>query len=72
MTTYETTSIDKQILGFCLNADFFGRVKNIIDRSMFDREMRDIFDTLTFSHTKYAKDLTKSSGLSVPSDTVPK
>ena len=71
MTTYETTSIDKQILGFCLNADFFGRVKNIIDRSMFDREMRDIFDTLTFSHTKYAKDLTKSELSSLFNDRNP-
>ena len=71
MTTYETTSIDKQILGFCLTADFFGRVKNIIDRSMFDREMRDIFDTLTFSHTKYAKDLTKSELSSLFNDRNP-
>ena len=71
MTTYETTSIDKQILGFCLNADFFGRIKNIIDRSMFDREMRDIFDTLTFSHTKYAKDLTKSELSSLFNDRNP-
>ena len=71
MTSYETVSIDKQILGFCLNADFFGRVKNIIDRSMFDREMRDIFDTLTFSHTKYAKDLTKSELSSLFNDRNP-
>ena len=60
MNSYDPTSIDRQILGFCLNADFFGRVKNIIDRSMFEREMRDIFDTLSYSHTKYGKDLTKS------------
>ena len=71
MTSYETVSIDKQILGFCLNADFFGSVKNIIDRSMFDREMRDIFDTLTFSHTKYAKDLTKSELSSLFNDRNP-
>jgi replicative DNA helicase len=58
MTSYDPISIDKQILGFCLNADFFGRVKNIIDRTMFEREMRDIFDTLSYSHGKYGKDLT--------------
>jgi len=58
MTSYDPISIDKQILGFCLNADFFGRVKNIIDRTMFEREMRDIFDTLSYSHSKYGKDLT--------------
>tara|TARA_R100001463_G_scaffold19160_6_gene47309 strand:- start:802 stop:2031 length:1230 start_codon:yes stop_codon:yes gene_type:complete len=58
MTSYDPISIDKQILGFCLDADFFGRVKNIIDRTMFEREMRDIFDTLSYSHGKYGKDLT--------------
>jgi len=58
MTSYDPISIDKQILGFCLNADFFSRVKNIIDRTMFEREMRDIFDTLSYSHSKYGKDLT--------------
>src|SRR5210317_723518 len=58
MTSYDPISIDKQILGFCLNANFFGSVKNIIDRTMFEKEMRDIFDTLTYSHTKYGKDLT--------------
>jgi replicative DNA helicase len=58
MTSLQANSIDKQILGFCLNADFFGRVKNILDRSMFERELRDIFDTLTFAHTNYGKDIT--------------
>ena len=58
MSSYDPISIDKQILGFCLNANFFGSVKNIIDRTMFEKEMRDIFDTLTYSHTKYGKDLT--------------
>jgi replicative DNA helicase len=58
MSSYDPISIDKQILGFCLNVNFFGSVKNIIDRTMFEKEMRDIFDTLTYSHTKYGKDLT--------------
>ena len=60
MSLYDSTSIDKQILGFCLNNDFFGRVKNIIDRSMFEKEMRDIFDTLTYAHTKYGNEDLKS------------
>lgn len=58
MTSSDPNLLDRQILGFCLKADFFGRVKNIIDRTMFEREMRDIFDTLSYSHTKYGKDLT--------------
>ena len=50
--------IDRQILGFCLNNDFFGRAKNILDRTMFQREMRDIFDTLTYHHTTYDTNIT--------------
>jgi|TARA_R110001583_G_scaffold8586_8_gene41028 replicative DNA helicase len=53
-------SVDKQVLGFCLDIDFFAKVKNKIDRDMFDRELKDIFDTIVYSHTKYAKTLTKS------------
>lgn len=58
MTSLQESSLDKQILGFCLDFDFFSRVKNILDRSMFERELRDIFDTLTFAHTNYGKDVT--------------
>lgn len=58
MTSLQESSLDKQILGFCLDFDFFSRVKNILDRTMFERELRDIFDTLTFAHTNYGKDIT--------------
>lgn len=58
MTSYDPTSIDKQVLGFCLSAEFFSKVSNIVGRDMFTREMRDVFDTIFFSHTKYNKDLT--------------
>ena len=60
MTSYDPTSIDKQILGFCLSYEFFSKVSNIVERNMFTREMRDVFDTISFSHLKYAKDLTKN------------
>ena len=53
-------SLDAKILGFCLNAEFFSQVKNTLDRDMFTREMRDIFDTLTYSHTKYGNTMTSS------------
>ena len=52
MTSYDPTSIDKQILGFCLSSDFFSQVINIVNRDMFTREMRDVFDTVVYSHTK--------------------
>ena len=50
-------SIDRQVLGYCLNIDFFSQVKNKIDREMFDSELRDIYDTLVYSHTKYERTL---------------
>ena len=58
MSSFDSTLIDRQILGFCLNNDFFGRAKNILDRTMFQREMRDIFDTLTYHHTTYNTNIT--------------
>jgi replicative DNA helicase len=58
MSSSDQNSIDQQVLGFCLSAEFFSSVKNTIDRTMFTRDLRDIFDTLTFAHTKYNKDLT--------------
>jgi replicative DNA helicase len=71
MSSYDPTSIDRQILGFCLNNDFFSRVKNIVDRTMFEKEMRDIFDTLTYAHTKYGNDLTVNELASLFNDRNP-
>ena len=58
MTSYDPISIDKQILGFCLNYKFFSEVMNIVNRDMFSREMRDVFDAIVHSHTKYENDIT--------------
>ena len=71
MSSYDPTSIDRQILGFCLNNDFFSRVKNIVDRTMFEKEMRDIFDTLAYAHTKYGNDLTVNELASLFNDRNP-
>ena len=38
---------------------------------MFEKEMRDIFDTLTYSHTKYEKDLTINELISLFNDRNP-
>ena len=58
MTSYDPNSIDKHILGFCLSTEFFSAASGIVHRDMFTREMRDVFDSISFSHTKYGKDLT--------------
>ena len=57
MSSSGVISIDRQVLGFCLNIDFFNKVKNKIDRTMFDNELKDIFDTIIYSHTKYDRSL---------------
>lgn len=71
MTSYDANSIDRQVLGFCLRTDFFSQVKNTIDRTMFEREMRDIFDTIFYAHTEYGKDLTKSELVALFNDRNP-
>jgi replicative DNA helicase len=58
--TLKSVSLDQQILGFCLNAEFFSQVKNTLDRDMFTKEMRDIFDTIVYSHTKYGTTMTST------------
>ena len=60
MNSSTIISVDKQVLGFCLDVQFFANVKNKIDREMFDRELKDIYDTIVYSHTKYGKSLTVS------------
>ena len=60
MSSSGVISIDRQVLGFCLNVDFFNKVKNKIDRTMFDNELKDIFDTIVYSHTKYNRNLSVS------------
>ena len=49
MTSYDPISIDKQVLGFVLDNDFFTKVSNIVTRDMFTGEMRDVFDVF---HTR--------------------
>ena len=60
MSLSDGVSIDRQVLGYCLNIDFFAKVKNKIDREMFDVELRDIFDTVVYAHTKYERSLSVS------------
>ena len=58
MTSYDPTSIDKQLLGFCLNSEFFSNVANTLTREMFTKEMRDVFDVISHAHTSYENDIT--------------
>jgi len=53
MTSYDPISIDKQVLGYILDNDFFTKVSNIVTRDMFTGEMRDVFDVISHAHTEY-------------------
>ena len=53
MTSYDPISIDKQVLGFVLDNDFFSKVSNIVTRDMFTGEMRDVFVVISHAHTEY-------------------
>jgi replicative DNA helicase len=57
MTSYDPISIDKQILGFVLDNEFFTKVSNVVTRDMFIGEMRDVFDVISHSHTEYGTSL---------------
>ena len=60
MNSYDPISIDKQVLGFILDVDFFARVANIVTRDMFTGEMRDVFDVISYAHTHYGTSVTVS------------
>ena len=55
----ENISIDHKVIGFCLNHDFFNKVKNILDDEMFSGQLKELFRSISFAHTNYEKDLTK-------------
>lgn len=71
MKSYDPKHSDKQILGLCLDVDFYDKVKNTIERSMFDRELRDVFDSISYSHDKYGKTLTVAELCSIFNDRNP-
>ena len=54
----ENISIDHKVIGFCLNHDFFNKVKNILRPEMFSGQLKEIFNTVTHAHTHYEKDMT--------------
>jgi len=55
----ENTSIDHKVIGFCLDHDFFNKVKNILDTPMFSGQLKELYTTIVYAHTSYEKNLTK-------------
>ena len=55
----ENTSIDHKVIGFCLDHEFFNKVKNILDTPMFSGQLKELYTTIVYAHTSYEKNLTK-------------
>ena len=51
-------SLDSKIISFCLRAECYDRVKNIITKDMFEGEWAPIWTALVEAHAKYSSDLT--------------
>ena len=54
----ENISIDHKVLGFCLDHNFFCKVKNILEHEMFSGHLKEIFNTVNSAHIKYERDIT--------------
>jgi len=52
-------SLEKQVLGYLLNNNFYNRVKNIITREMFEGRFATLFDTIAYAHKNYATNLSR-------------
>ncbi len=55
----ENISIDHKVIGFCLDYEFFHKVKNILDSSMFSGQLKELYNTIVHAHTTYEKNISK-------------
>ena len=55
----ENISIDHKVIGFCLDHEFFHKVKNILDASMFSGQLKELYNTIVHAHTTYEKNISK-------------
>ena len=55
----ESISIDHKVIGFCLDYEFFHKVKNILDSSMFSGQLKELYNTIVHAHTTYEKNISK-------------
>lgn len=49
----DQSSLEARILGFCLKYEFYQRVKNILDRSMFDGHWGEIWHIVVEAHARF-------------------
>ena len=54
----EQQSIDAKIISFCLRTECYDRVKNILDKDMFEGDWAPIWGALVDAHAEYPSDFT--------------
>lgn len=54
----EHQCLESKIISFCLRKECYDRVKNILDKDMFEEEWSPIWATLVEAHSEYPSDLT--------------
>ena len=52
-------SLERQVLGYLLNNEFYNKVKNIVTRDMFEGRFANLFDTITYAQKNYAVNLSR-------------
>jgi len=50
--------LENKIISFCLRAECYGRVKNILTKDMFEGEWATIWEALVKAHAEYKSDIT--------------
>lgn len=55
---FDQDSLESAIISFCLKAEAYDRVKNILDYQMFEEEWGPIWKSLVEAHAKYDGDIT--------------
>ena len=50
--------LENKIISFCLRAECYDRVKNILTKDMFEGEWATIWQVLVTAHAKYKSDIT--------------
>ena len=54
---YSQVTIEKQVLGYLLNYEFYQKVKNIVTKDMFTGRDATIFDCIGYAHKKYEQNM---------------
>jgi archaellum biogenesis ATPase FlaH len=54
---YSQVTIEKQVLGYLLNYEFYQKVKNIVTKDMFTGRDVTIFDCIGYAHKKYEQNM---------------